>query len=72
MIYAQIKSGHKLHLAYEAGEGRDDQHIIKAGNISNPLCNARVDTGYRMTINFPLGNACKNCLRIYHARGKGE
>lgn len=65
MIYAQHRAGQKLHLAYEAGEGHYD--IVRAGYISKPLCGKSVD-GYRMIINVPLGNACRNCLRVYRAR----
>lgn len=67
MIYAQYKSGQKLHLVYEAGEGVDHQHLVKAGQLSWPLC-GRTDGNYRMTINVPLANACRNCLRVYRAR----
>jgi hypothetical protein len=63
MIYAQIKSGQKLHLACEPGEEYRGE-IIRAGYISAPLCRTSHFRGrYRMTINVPLGNACKNCLR---------
>ena len=68
MIYAQIKSGQKLHLAYEAGEGMDGENLVIAGNISHPICGIKPLNGYRMTINMPLGNACKRCLRVYRAR----
>jgi hypothetical protein len=68
MIYAQVKRGQKLHLVYEAGEGKDKLHSIEAGYVSSPLCGRPVPTGYRMTINVPLANACKNCLRVYRAR----
>ena len=72
MIYAQIASGLKLHLAYEPGEGRDDAHLIRAGHISAPLCGtSRFDGHYRMTINVPLGHACKTCLRGA-ARSQGD
>lgn len=67
MRYAQIKNGHKLHLVYEAGEGKDMHSLIPAGSISNPLCGIKTD-GYCMTINVPLANACRNCLRVYAAR----
>ena len=67
MIYAQVKSGHKLHLVYEAGEGRDDQHLVRDGYVSDPLCGLQA-VRYRMTINVPLGKACRNCLRVYAAR----
>ena len=67
MIYAQVEGGQKLHLVYEAGEGVDSFHLIPKGRVSNPLCNRPFDS-YRMTINMPLANACKNCLRVYSAR----
>ena len=67
MTYAQIKSGNKLHLCYEAGEGPDPQHLVRAGYLSMPLCGAAND-GYRMMINVPLAHACKNCLRVHRNR----
>lgn len=68
MIYAQVKRGQKLHLAYEAGEGRDEKQLVGKGYISNPLCGRSVPNGYRMTINVPLANLCKNCRRVYESR----
>lgn len=68
MIYAQVKKGQRLHLVYEAGEGRDESSIIRAGFVSAPLCGIRAPDGYRMTINVPLANACMNCIRVYRAR----
>lgn len=69
MIYAQIHSGLRLHLAYEPGEGKDDASIVRAGYISAPLCGRMVPpAGYRMTINMPLRNACKVCNRVWSAR----
>lgn len=69
MIYAQIKSGHKLHLAYQPGEGKDPQHLTPAGSVSAPLCGEKTFKGhYRMTINVPLANACKRCLQVAAAR----
>jgi len=68
MRYAQVSAGQKLHLVYEAGEGRDSQHIVRAGYMSNPICGRPAPNGYRMTINVPLGNACKRCLRVNKAR----
>ena len=63
--YLQVDGGQKLHLVYEAGEG-----LIPFGFISHPLCGRKLNNqnyrhGYRMTCYFPLGNACKKCLRIY-------
>jgi len=74
MRYMQIKGGQKLHLVYEAGEGKSRQNLIEAGHISAPICGRGFDTsgkysnGYRMTINVPLANACKRCLRVYASR----
>ena len=69
MIYAQIKSGQKLHLAYQPGEGKNDSEIVRAGFLSAPICGQPMgDSGYRMNINVPLGSACKRCLRVYRAR----
>jgi len=66
----QIKDGQKLHLVYEAGEGKDDQHLVKAGHISSPICGRGFDKNgnYKMTINVPLGHACKRCLKIANNR----
>ena len=70
MRYMQIKSGQKLHLVYEPGEGRDDSHLIKKGFIGAPICGRGFDDNdkYRLTINIPLGHACKRCLRVYNSR----
>jgi len=71
MIYAQVRVGQKLHLAYVSGEGKDDTSLIKAGYISNPICGRPAPNGYRMTCNLPLANACKRCLKVYRARHGG-
>lgn len=70
MRYMQIKSSQRLHLVYEAGEGRTKESLIPAGEISAPICGRGFDENgnYRMTINVPLANACKRCLRIYASR----
>ena len=68
MIYGQIKAGQKLHLAYEAGEGKDNAALVRKGYLSPPLCGTRMGDGYRMNINLPLGNACQNCLRVFRSR----
>lgn len=72
MIYMQIKSGQKLHLAYEAGEGISKSNLIPAGHVSSPICGRGFDENgrHRMTINLPLNNACKNCTRIHRSRVK--
>jgi len=66
----QIKGGQKLHLAYEPGEGKDNTHLIEANHISAPICGRGFDKNgnFRMTINLPMGNACKNCTKVYNAR----
>ena len=77
MRYMQIESGQKLHLVYEAGEGMNPDKLIPAGRLSAPICGRgfrggeRYCSGYRMTINVPLANACKNCLRVWEARHGG-
>lgn len=69
MIYAQIKAGQKLHLAYEPGEGADPMELVPAGSLSTPLCGQPMpQDGYRMNINVPLGNACKRCIKVWRAR----
>ena len=67
MLYAQVKRGQRLHLVYEAGEGPDND-IVRKGFVSAPLCNRRMIGNFRMTINLPLANACRNCRRIHTAR----
>ena len=52
MTYAQEKSGQKLHLVFEYN-----------GKVSQPVCGKKVE-GYRMTINVPLANECKNCRKV--------
>lgn len=68
MKYAQIKAGQKLHLVCEAGEEHNGE-VIRKGFVSDPLC-GRKHNGYRMTINVPLANSCKNCLRVWNKRVK--
>lgn len=68
MIYAQVKRKQKFHLVYEAGEGPDDLHLVKAGFLSDPICGRPAQGGYRMTVNVPLANECKNCRRVVDAR----
>ena len=65
MTYAQIKGGNKLHLVCQPGEMYWGE-IIRAGHISAPLCRSTFFKGnYRMIINLPLANSCKNCQRVY-------
>ena len=75
MRYMQVNGGQKLHLVYEAGEGISRDKLIHKGYLSSPLCGRKVNNvnyrkGYLMTINFPMGNACRNCLRVYNARSR--
>lgn len=68
MRYAQIKSGLRLHIVCEAGEEYYDT-IIRKGHLSPPLCRTKYFKGhFRMTINIPLANACKNCCRVWDAQ----
>jgi len=62
MRYAQIKPGNKLHLVYE----------LPMGGVTNPICGIKVNGNYRMTINVPMGNACKNCLRRLNSKAYNE
>ena len=66
----QIKSGQKLHLVYEPDEGKDEKSLIKAGFIGAPICGRGFskEGKFRMTINVPLANACKRCLRVNNSR----
>lgn len=57
MTYAQIKSGQKLHVVFEA----EDRY-------SQPLCGRRAKS-YRMTSNVPFAHACQNCQRILAING---
>jgi hypothetical protein len=70
MIYAQIKSGLKLHLVFEPGEELRGE-VIRKGFLSNPLCGQK-HNGYRMMINVPLAHTCKNCLRIFQSLKGGD
>ena len=70
MRYMQINAGNKLHLVYEAGEGVNSQNLIRAGFVSAPICGRGLKEGggYRMTINAPLGKACKRCLKLLNKK----
>lgn len=71
MRYAQIRSGQKLHLVFEPGEGWERRQLVPAGRLSQPICGMVAKHGYRMTINVPLAHACKRCIRVARARGLG-
>ena len=70
MRYMQIKGSQKLHLVYEPGEGVDPKRLIPAGYVSAPICGRGFDENgqFRMTINVPLGHACRRCLRVFNSR----
>ena len=69
MTYAQFSAGRKLHLVCQPGEEYRGE-VVRAGSLSWPLCGLRSRPRYRMTINVPLRNACKNCLK--YLEGKGD
>ena len=62
MTYAQFSAGRKLHIVCEPGEEYRGE-VIRIGRLSWPLCGLHSRPRYRMTINVPLANCCKNCLR---------
>ena len=66
----QIKSGQKLHLVYEPGEGKEITSMVPVNHISAPICGRGFDENgnFRMTINVPLANSCKNCNKVYNTR----
>lgn len=57
MRFAQEKKGQKLHLVYDLGQF----------GLSQPVCGRKV-SGYRMTINVPMRQACGNCLRRMNSK----
>lgn len=63
MIWAQIRSGRKMHLAAQPGEEVRGE-VVRIGHLSRPLCNQPMSGNYRMTCNLPLGNGCKKCRKI--------
>jgi hypothetical protein len=67
MRYAQVEEGQQLHLVYGPGEGPSLDKLTPAGHLGAPLCGRPYPGYYRMTINVPLGHACKNCLRAWRA-----
>ena len=59
--YAQEYSGQKLHLVRDYGRG-----YVGARALCGRTCEGRGE--WRMTINVPLANACKNCVRVRDTR----
>lgn len=64
MIWAQISSGNRLHLAGEPGDEVRGE-VIRTGFLSRPLCGQPMARNYRMTCNLPLASGCKKCRRAY-------
>lgn len=62
MRYAQEYGGQKLHLVREVDPGLNGGNPVE--NVA--LCGRRPTKrgAWRMTINVPLGHACKRCLRV--------
>lgn len=66
MRYAQEYGDQKLHLVHELGRTRVSFRAL-CGRTP------RKRGTWRMTINAPLGHACRNCLRVWRsARGEGK
>jgi hypothetical protein len=63
MIYAQISSGNKMHIALEAGEVTRYGEFVRRGELSRPICGQQMTGNYRMTCNLPLGSLCKKCRK---------
>ena len=61
--YAQAEAGQQLHLVEEFALG-------SVGRIA--LCGRTPKKHWRMTINVPLGQACKNCLRKLDKRNEAK
>ena len=60
--YAQEHGGQQLHLVEELNS--EDVALYA-------LCGRTPRSGHwRMTINVPLGHACKNCLRRYEREAR--
>ena len=61
MRYAQEYGGQKLHLVQDYGDGSVSYRAA---------CGRRPQKrgNWRMTINVPLGNACKKCLHLTRER----
>jgi hypothetical protein len=63
--YAQEYGGQKLHLVREVdpafNRGREVEMVALCGRRPSK----RGD--WRMTINVPLGHACKGCLRVWRS-----
>jgi hypothetical protein len=57
-----------MHIVYEPGEEHPEHGIVRAGDLSPPLCNIPVRRGYRMNCNLPLGHLCVTCQTRWRAR----
>ena len=69
MRYAQEYGGQQLHLVNEYINNRTNETLVS----DRALCGRsnRKRGAWRMTINAPLGHACKNCLRVLGAMRDG-
>ena len=61
MKYAQVKAGNKLHLVYE----------LPTGGITGPVCGIKTNH-FRLTVNLPMGMACKNCRHRLNSKAYNE
>jgi len=59
--YAQEYGGQKLHLVQDFGDGEVAYRAVCGRNPGKRGT-------WRMTINVPLANACKNCVRLFAKR----
>ena len=57
--YAQAKAGQRLHIVPELG----GDSVARTA-----LCGKHVEH-WRMTINVPLANCCRNCTRVNRLNG---
>lgn len=57
MRYAQEKPGLKLHLVDE----------VNGDVMRRALCGRVAENDWGMTINLPMGMACRNCVRVARA-----
>jgi len=59
--YAQEYGSQRLHLVEDLGHGEVAYRALCGRNPSKR-------GNWRMTINVPLGNACRSCSRIFNLR----
>lgn len=61
MRYAQEFGGQKLHLVEESIDNQTNQRVISNKALCGRTPSKRGQ--WRMTINLPLGHACKKCVK---------